>query len=393
MKNYVILRDLAAAGTGEPGIRPRGPSLQPFTESAPVVESAELTRGEVHDTARDPTVRAIAPTMPIRLIEPFASDIGPEAEAAGDAWGIAAVKADTSPFDGNGVTVAVLDTGIDKNHPAFAGVQLVERDFSGDGNGDKQGHGTHCAGTIFGRNVGGKRIGVARGVKRALIGKVLGDNGGGGSEMLFDGIQWASREGANVISMSLGFDFPGFVEQSVQQGMNARAATSSALEAYRANLRMFDTLMELIANSTAFNKGCVVVAATGNESERPAFEIAVSMPAAADGIVAVGAVGKGTTHAIAPFSNTFPQLVGPGVDVLSARAGGQQLVSLSGTSMATPHVAGLAALWWQARSGVANNASAAAVKAMLIATARANVFPGGQDPSCTGFGMATAPQA
>lgn len=395
VNDYVILKNIAAAPLGEPGFNTRGFSTGAEAIAAePKVEAATLTRAEVVDAARDPTVRAIAPVMPIKLIEPLAaSDVAADALAAANTWGVEAVQAHTSPFDGAGVTVAVLDTGIDRSHPAFAGVDIVEQDFSGDGNGDQQGHGTHCAGTIFGRDVAGKRIGVARGVTRALIGKVLGNNGGGGSAMLFDGIQWASRQGANVISMSLGFDFPGFVARAVQGGMNAAAATSAALEAYRANLRMFDTLMELIANSTPFNKGCVVVAATGNESQRPQFEIAISMPAAADGIIGVGAVARGASFAIAPFSNTFPQVVGPGVDVLSARANsGGQLVSFSGTSMATPHAAGVAALWWQARSSVANNATATAVKAAMVSSARPKVFPAGQDPACTGFGMVTAPQ-
>src|SRR5262249_4677245 len=84
--------------------------------------------------------------------------------------------------------------------------------------GDKQGHGTHCAGTIFGRAVDGKRIGVAPGVTKALIGKVLADDGGGNSDMIFAGIQWAVTEGAQVISMSLGFDFPGSVKRMTDDG-------------------------------------------------------------------------------------------------------------------------------------------------------------------------------
>jgi subtilisin family serine protease len=70
-----------------------------------------------------------------------------------------------------------LDTGIDKKYLAFAGVAIVEKDFSGSGNGDRQGHRSHCAETIFGRDVDGKRIGIVRGVKKALIGKVLSDTG------------------------------------------------------------------------------------------------------------------------------------------------------------------------------------------------------------------------
>ncbi|MDQ3644958.1 MAG: S8 family serine peptidase, partial [Actinomycetota bacterium] len=122
---------------------------------------------------RDPEVLAIAPEMPIRLIEPVAE----EAALGDEVWGIAAVGADKSPFTGAENVVAVLDTGIDSSHPAFEGVTLVEEDFSGSGICDRQGHGTHCAGTIFGRDVEGTRIGVARGVSRALIGKVLDDGG------------------------------------------------------------------------------------------------------------------------------------------------------------------------------------------------------------------------
>ena len=110
----------------------------------------------------------------------------------GATWGVKAVGADVSARTGAGIVVAVLDTGIDASHPAFAGVEIIEEDFSGYGNGDVQGHGTHCAGTIFGRDVDGMRIGVAPGVTKALIGKVLGDDGNGGSDMLFRGIQWAS---------------------------------------------------------------------------------------------------------------------------------------------------------------------------------------------------------
>ncbi len=126
--------------------------------------------------------------------------------------------------------MAELDTGIDATHPAFAGVELVQQDFTGEGDGDGNGHGTHCAGTVFGRDVDGQRIGVARGVSKALIGKVLGADGGGDSDMIFRAIQWAVGSGANVISMSLGFDFPGLVADRVKAGWPPDLATSRALE-------------------------------------------------------------------------------------------------------------------------------------------------------------------
>lgn len=403
MRNkYMILRNMASAPTTDPfsgGIL-AGIAEAPQVVARPKIESAELSTQEVLNTSRDPTVVGIAPAMPTKMIQLVEDEADAEVPAnaqAQTAWGIKAVKADISSFTGNGVVVSVLDTGIDKNHPAFQGVTIIEKDFSGSGNGDQQGHGTHCAGTIFGRDVNGNRIGVARGVQKALIGKVLDNQGSGDSEMLFRGMQWAQQEGANIISMSLGFDFPGFVDFLINsQGLPVPAATSIALEGYRANLRMFDAIMNLYKQAGALGSGLLVVAASGNESNRdgnpaPAFEVAVSVPAAAQDVIAVGAIADGQNgFSIAPFSNTFPQVSGPGVNVLSAKAGGG-LVAFDGTSMATPHVAGVAALWWEKRKAVANNKVAEAVRADLLATARDNVFVANSDPADFGFGLVTSP--
>lgn len=398
-QTYSVLRDMSRFWTAEPfdgGIEALDVGAAP---AAPRIDQETLSKNEVSEISRAPEVRAIAPVMPIELVAPVA-DADSGAAAAGDdapggvAWGVGAVGADVSARTGAGVVVAVLDTGIDAAHPAFAGVNIVEEDFSGDGNGDQQGHGTHCAGTVFGRDVDGTRIGVARGVTEARIGKVLGDDGSGGSDMLFRGMQWAVQQGANVISMSLGFDFPGMARRLVENGWPVDLATSKALEAYRANLRMFDALMLLIGRQEAFTEGTVVVAASGNESKRtqnPDHEIGASLPAAAEAVLSTGALGRASGGlVVAPFSNTFPQIAGPGVGVLSAKAGGG-LVSFNGTSMAAPHAAGVAALWWEELRGAAIPATATTVKAHMLARADIAGLDPGVDPADRGVGLVRSP--
>jgi subtilisin family serine protease len=394
----IVLRDLSArrpAGRGPlsgPRATPRTSTLETAAETR--IETGEMKASEAKALARDPSVLGISRSMPTKLIKPLAS-AGPS--ATGTAWGITAVGADTSTATGAGIKVAVLDTGIDAAHPAFAGVTLDQRDFSGSGNGDVQGHGTHCAGTIFGRDVSGTRIGVARGVSQAMIGKVLGNDGSGDSAMIFEGIQWAVMGGARVISMSLGFDFPGLVDDLINaQNWPAALATSVALEGYRANLRMFDALMAQVRANEVFNGGVVLVAAAGNESERqikPDFEISVSIPAAAEGIVSVGALGQSPTGLkIADFSNTGPVLSGPGVKITSAKAGGG-LIDHSGTSMATPHVAGCTALWWERIGSLGIPVTAANVAARLRASASTAGFDAGVDVEDRGAGIVRAPGA
>ncbi|SFE39477.1 Subtilase family protein [Actinoplanes philippinensis] len=399
MAKYTILRDMSrqnVAGPFEAAISER----EGAAPSSARIEVESLDKRDIRTLARDPQVRAIAPVMPVTLVRPVdmeGAQPEPQAAATGATWGVQAVGADVSTRTGSGVTVCVLDTGIDAGHQAFSGVTLVQKDFTGSGDGDKQGHGTHCAGTIFGRDVDGTRIGVARGVTRALIGKVLGDDGSGSTDGILSGIQWAAVEqNAHVISMSIGIDLPGFVRQQVEGGMPADLAASAALQAYRANVRAFDALMEMIRSREVFENGSVIVAAAGNASRRqvnPDFEIGVEMPAAADGVISVAALQQpATALRVAPFSNTFANISAPGVGVVSARLGGG-LLSLSGTSMAAPHVAGIAALWWEQilTTAVPATTARAAVVAKLLASATTNTFAPGVDPADRGVGLVQAP--
>ncbi|GAB3255049.1 hypothetical protein GCM10027347_15850 [Larkinella harenae] len=359
------------------------------------VEIDEFDRRQVSTITRDAGVLAVAPAIPMKLIEPVQVKNVAKPSAATVAWGVKAVGADTSPFTGAGVIVAVLDTGIDNAHPAFAGVQLIERDFTGEGNGDPHGHGTHCAGTIFGRISDNTRIGVAPGVEKALIGKVLGENGGGSSDQIVNAIQWAGQNGANVISMSLGMDFPGFVLQLIDQGYPAELATSYALEGYRANVQLFERLAALIRIQGSFAQATIIIAAAGNESQRnvnPDFEISVSPPAVSEGIISVAALGESSQGlTVAPFSNTGANIAGPGVKIVSAKPGGG-FAQMSGTSMATPYVAGVAALWAEkiTKTGLLTPLT---LTARLIGSGTETGLKSGFDPADVGTGLVRAPQA
>ncbi|WP_459739878.1 S8 family peptidase [Streptomyces sp. E-15] len=261
--------------------------------------------------------------------------------------------------EGQGVKVAVLDTGVDANHPDLAGRIAEAEDFSHSSNtGDHFGHGTHVASIVGGSGAasGGTRRGVA---PRAdlLIGKVLGDDGYGTESAVIDGMEWATREHARVVNMSLGSGSPSDGTDPISQAVDSLTASSGAL----------------------------FVVAAGNEGETGPSS--VSSPGAADAALTVGAVDR--DDSLAPFSSRGPRpgdgavkpdVTAPGVGIVAARASGTTLgdpvdahyIALSGTSMATPHVAGAAALLaqrhpdWDARQ----------LKDALISTA--HTVPGTQ---------------
>jgi subtilisin family serine protease len=399
IEKYIVLRDLALDRTAAPveddsteRHLPGRDRASDTSQSIPSLETHDLAPADVEEVARQTDVRAIARPMAVSLIEPARAQA--EDEPENDAWGIAAVKADECSCSGEGVVVAVLDTGIDPNHAAFAGMEIEQKDFTDEGLADVSGHGPHCAATIFGRDVNGRRIGVARGVKKALIGKVV--KAGSESGMLFEGLKWASSNNADIISMSVAFDFNKTVEDNLADGYPVKAAASRALESYRANLRMLDKLMEMIHLQQAFGSGSMVVAAAGNDNMAhidPRFTVSVALPAAAEHVIAVSALRRSAAGlTMWPSSNINPQLSAPGHNVLSARGGSTHgLALMSGTSMACPHVAGVAALWWEWLRKSDITPTPQIVAARLLASVTTTGFAPGVPAFMRGFGLATAP--
>lgn len=277
-------------------------------------------------------------------------------------WGLQATGVAESPETGAGVTVAVLDTGLDLEHPDFAGRDIESRSFvEGQTAQDVQGHGTHVTGTACGALAPGtgRRYGIAH-EARILIGKVLGDDGSGTDADILAGLNWAISAGARVVSMSLGAD-----------------------------VREVSTAYET-AGRRALAAGTLVVAAAGNNARRGAGDPGfVGVPANSPSIMAVGAVDSAL--AIADFSAASTTVDGgqvdiaaPGVDVYSSWPQPQGTNTISGTSMAAPHVAGIAALWSQ-RTG----ATGQELWAQLVQAAQRLPLPAND----VGSGLVRAPGA
>ncbi|MEV6109920.1 S8 family serine peptidase [Streptomyces sp. NPDC051940] len=228
-------------------------------------------------------------------------------------------------YDGTGTKVAVLDTGIDATHPDLTDAVAAERSFvPGESPDDGHGHGTHVASTIAGSGAasGGTKKGVAPGAK-LYVGKVLANDGGGTESGVIAGMEWARDQGVDVVSMSIG----------TSGGSDGSDPVSRAVE-------------ELSANG-----GPLFVVAAGNNYATGT----IGSPGAAASALTVGAVSKADARAEfssqGPLPRTYalkPDVSAPGVAISAAAAhpaaGASMYQSMSGTSMATPHVAGAAAI-------------------------------------------------
>lgn len=276
-----------------------------------------------------------------------------EAQAWNEAqftWGLQATRVPTSRRTGRGVRVAVLDTGMDLRHPDFARRGIAGRSFiPGQAVQDGHGHGTHCIGTSCGPKAPGQlpRYGIA--FEAAIFaGKVLSNGGSGGDAGILAGINWAVANRCQIISMSLGAPVPvGAPPSPVYEGVARRA---------------------LLA-------GSLIIAAAGNESSRPGSIRPVGRPANCPSIMAVAALTE--RFGVAPFSNGGinpaggqVDIAGPGVNVHSSVPMPARYRRMSGTSMATPHVAGCAALHCQATGATGN-----ALWRVLVTTARRLSLP------------------
>ena len=272
----------------------------------------------------------------------------PSQEVLGATWGLVATRGNVSNFSGSGIKVAILDTGFDLGHPDFVGRPIVSATFVGQPVQDLNGHGTHCTGTACGPKAPAgttPRYGIAH-QSNIHIGKVLSNSGGGTTATVLAGMNWAIAQGCQVISMSLG-------------------AQSPVVASYTN------------AGNIALSRGLLIVAAAGNNNGAP-----TGAPANSPSIMAVASLDSNLRPS--SFSNKGKiEIAGPGRDVFSSWPRPQRYNTISGTSMAAPHVAGCAALWAQSNPSLRGRQ----LWDRLRATARRLPFPA----TAVGAGLVQAP--
>jgi subtilisin len=309
-------------GAARPPLEPHLVGYDVNRYEVPIV-TAQLAEGEINALRQNDNVAMVEDDAPCYALEgafghlavenqpsPLAETIpaGVQQVNAPQAWGFS---------QGKGLRVAVVDTGIDFNHPDLqpnyvGGASFVPGAATPM---DDNGHGTHCAGTIAAAIDGSNVVGVAPLASLYAV-KVLDQNGSGQFSWIIAGLDWCIQNGIHVVSMSLG-------------APTAPAAVKTMCDA-------------------AWNRGLLLVAAAGNAQivnpvQPPASN--VGSPANYQNVIAVSAIDS--SNVIAEFSSRGPEVdvCAPGVSVLSDKLGGGTTV-MSGTSMACPCVAGVAAVTW-----------------------------------------------
>jgi len=322
----------------------QGPALESIDG-----RSLTVAKGEANDFWR-----SLAPASTARMsagVQKLWLDGRVRADLDRSVAQIGAPTAWEAGFEGTGVRVVVLDTGVDATHPDLAGRVSESRNFTSSADvTDHFGHGTHVAATIGGSGAasGGARKGVAP--KADIVsGKVLDDSGNGYESDIIEAMEWAVAGDADVVNMSLGGGATDGTDP-LSQAVNQLSATS-------------DTLF---------------VVSAGNDGPGAST---IGTPGAADASLTVGAVGR--DESLADFSSRGPRLgdlaikpdiTAPGVGIVAARAAGTSMgnpvdalhTSANGTSMAAPHVAGAAVLLQQKHPGWTGEQ----LKDALISTAR-----------------------
>ncbi len=276
-------------------------------DASPVKNWLRETRGLPAFTFPEPGTFRFTRSAAVR-----AAEIGEAAEDREQPWGVRRVRAASAwqRTAGRGVKVAVIDTGVQKDHPQLAGVLVggynALQQGGPDNWGDEEGHGTHVAGTIAAKRDNEGVVGVAPEVSLYAV-RVLDKDGNGTYDDVIAGIEWAAANGIQVANLSLGAD-----EGSEPLRLAVEAAT---------------------------RRGLIIVAASGNSGA------AVNYPAKYPQAIAVGASTEDDKTAF--FSSRGPEVdvIAPGFDIPSLKLnGGLTREVLSGTSMAAPHVTGLVAL-------------------------------------------------
>ncbi len=243
-------------------------------------------------------------------------------------WGVHATGIFDSKFTGRNIRLAILDTGFYLKHADFKGRNIKSKSFiNGEAVNDGNGHGSHCTGVSCG-NINKKtktRYGTALAAE-IYIGKVLSNEGSGTDAGILAGMEWAMQNKCRIISMSLGAE--------VRKG------------------EKYSDIYEEIAKKLNKN-GAIIIAAAGNESHRRSGKISpVGHPANCPSIMAVAALDSSLK--VADFScgginknGGQVDIAAPGVDIYSSWVSPEKYNIISGTSMATPFTAGIAALYWE----------------------------------------------